>query len=112
MARRHPFRNTYMSNHHTIPKSIERKKIPKNEKCYLIKIWRDKHDAFHILYHNLTLNEIIVFISLELKGKRTCLRQWHKPSAHKVLWKEKNYSQILLILKTLRRWKRFMESNR
>lgn len=53
-----------LTRHHLVPK--ERQKlhtVPENELDRnferVLMLWRDKHDAWHFLFHNLTLGEII-----------------------------------------------------
>lgn len=57
-------RKNYISRHHLCPK--ERLKLhTENENQVrenyhrILNLWRDKHNAWHLLFHNLTLHEII-----------------------------------------------------
>jgi len=61
-------RRNYSSKHHLVPK--ERMKLKNynenqvNEHLQRVLIlWRTKHDAWHVLFHNLTLREIIELLN-------------------------------------------------
>ena len=51
-------RKTKITEHHIIPKCREGKKDPGN----VLKLKRDKHDAWHDLFDNMTLDEIIIYL--------------------------------------------------
>lgn len=53
----HPFRNTFLSKHHLFPKCRNLKQTynPK----FILKLWRDKHDCFHYIFLNYTIDEIL-----------------------------------------------------
>lgn len=53
-----------MSRHHLIPKDRVRKGTHKKDESKqhyeaILKLWRDRHDAWHFLFKNMTLDEII-----------------------------------------------------
>ena len=59
--------NKKPTKHHLIPKErVKLHNIPENEvdRDYnrVLMLWRDRHDAFHILFHNMTLGEIILVL--------------------------------------------------
>ncbi len=54
----------YKTRHHLIPKIRKRKKNYRQDQAELyvdttLKLWRDKHDAWHLLFKDMTLDEII-----------------------------------------------------
>ena len=51
----HPFRDTFLTRHHIINKKNSGKTKPDN----ILMLWRDKHTAFHDLFKNSSLREII-----------------------------------------------------
>lgn len=53
-----------MTRHHLIPRERKKRKTVKHDQSKLhtdrvLNLWRHKHDAWHILFHNMTLDEII-----------------------------------------------------
>jgi len=99
MARKHPFRDTYLSKHHLLSKHRNGCNRPENI-CYL---WRDKHDAWHVLYRHKTVQEILNLTHLEIRGRKTPLRKWHQPWAWETLWGNKSKEQVVKILKRFSR---------
>ena len=51
----HRYKRTYKSRHHLRPRSRNGADIDSN----LLILWRTKHDAWHTLFANRTLGEII-----------------------------------------------------
>lgn len=56
-----------LTKHHLIPKDrIKKETIKKDMSGYahvrILHLWRNKHDAWHYLFHNLTLSEIILVL--------------------------------------------------
>lgn len=53
-----------LTRHHLIPKErVKLGDVPEEELDHnfsrVLMLWREKHDAWHFLFHNLTLGEII-----------------------------------------------------
>jgi hypothetical protein len=99
---KHPFRETFMTRHHSVPIS----RMPHKEKLFLLRIWRDKHNAFHVLYRNLTFGEIIVLTKVNMKWGGTVLEKWYSARAWKALWGNKSKKQVYDILQRTRKMKR------
>lgn len=60
-------KNKEMSKHHLIPKQrVREKTVNKDLSSYahvrILHLWRNKHDYWHYLFHNLTLPEIILVL--------------------------------------------------
>lgn len=60
-------KRNYASHHHLIPKErVKLNTVPENEQDRdynrVLMLWRLRHDAFHILFHNMTLGEIILVL--------------------------------------------------
>jgi len=56
-------RRNYKSRHHLVPKErVKLKNYNENQVDEhlqrVLMLWRIKHDAWHVLFHNLTLREI------------------------------------------------------
>ena len=102
MSRQHPHRNTHLSRHHILSRSRKGKSLPSNT----LMLWRDRHDAFHhifgnltldeikfdiigfyrhyqwthsweILFHNLTLQEVVRLLERTSKIKHSLKKRWH-----------------------------------
>ena len=57
----------YLSKHHLIPKHrVKQSTVPDEEleRCFnrVLSLWRSKHDAWHHLFCNMTLGEIIAVL--------------------------------------------------
>jgi hypothetical protein len=99
----HPFRDTFMTVHHLRAKTRGGVKKPNNS----LRIWRDKHTAWHILFHNDTLDEIISKMSMNLyKFTRYILEDDKRYQAYRLLWRNQPLVHVLQILKRLRRIKK------
>lgn len=64
---KHSRKRSYLSNHHLVPKErvhdhTQHLDFSHIEESRILRLWRDKHDAFHLLFHNLTLEEIIAVL--------------------------------------------------
>lgn len=75
------------TRHHLIPKERQRKKTYKENQIDLhldtvLKLWRDKHDAWHLLFKNMTIDEIILCL---YKVKMACLTRQARKKLGKVL---------------------------
>jgi hypothetical protein len=101
--KRHPFLG-HMSIHHLVPRvrislyygtSFH---MPKNR----LRLWRVKHDAWHALFHNKSLNEIIRYLS----SSRTQTISVYRGPAWSILFRNKTPAQAKRLLKRLRRIKR------
>lgn len=68
MSIKHPFRKTFMTTHHICPKarcsSLKRMNHPSNK----IRLWRDKHSAYHYIFGNQTFDEIVYSMSVYYHG--------------------------------------------
>ena len=56
-----------LSRHHLVPKErVKLKTVPTEERCKdfnrVLMLWRDKHDIWHKLFHNMTLGEIMAVL--------------------------------------------------
>lgn len=55
----------HMTRHHVIPQERRKKKNHKEDQSGLhtdstLKLWQDRHNAWHTLFKNMTLDEIII----------------------------------------------------
>jgi hypothetical protein len=64
---------------------------PKN----MLKLWRDKHNAWHRVYNNLTIDEVIL-----------CIHNIKPTDDWFVIWKFKSNAEIIAILQRVMRIKR------
>lgn len=55
----HPKTGHCLSRHHLIPKSRKKDQKKIREIKYVLKLWRDRHNYWHFLFKNMTLDEII-----------------------------------------------------
>ena len=55
--KQHPFRDTFISRHHLLPKSRGLKNTFKEYN--ILHLWRDKHNIWHCIFHNATITEIL-----------------------------------------------------
>jgi len=92
--KREKCRNT-MNNHHLVPESRGGNKSPSN--MLMISVW--KHDCWHELFKNRTINEIIIFID------RTPALSEKYPEEWKMVFRNNNTIQAIKILKRLRELK-------
>ena len=53
----HPFRDTFLSRHHMLPKVRKLKGSGRPEN--ILMLWRDRHNVFHEIFGNFTFMEII-----------------------------------------------------
>lgn len=58
---RHPFKEDFLTRHHCYPTSrMKSGSLPKKVNTHLtIKIWREKHDYWHLLFKDATIDEVI-----------------------------------------------------
>jgi len=75
------------TRHHLIPKERKRKKSYQDNQTDLhldtvLRLWRDKHDAWHLLFKNMTIDEIILCL---YKVKMACLTRQARKKLGKVL---------------------------
>lgn len=93
----HHSRDTYMSKHHLVPKSKGGCKREHN----LLRLWRDKHDAWHNLFSNHVLSDILEIL-LHGKyniGKHIGSKNWV------LLFGNKNIVEVYALLKRVQRMK-------
>jgi hypothetical protein len=96
---RHP-QYGQLTNHHLIPRCRIKSyygtsfTLPRN----YIKLWRFRHDAWHVLFENKTLNEVIRY--LKKKKSRT---YGYRGDAWSVLFRKKTWAEALALLKRARR---------
>ncbi len=89
-----------LTNHHLVPRSRIRQyygasfTLPNN----LMKLWRLRHDSWHVLFRNKTLNETIAY--LETKKSRAYAYQ---KTAWKTLFKEKSWHEVVQLLRRAQR---------
>lgn len=89
-----------ISIHHLVPR--QRMKIyygicfnmPKNK----IRLWRLRHDAWHVLFGNKTLNEVINYL-----GQKTTTIYGYKSITWKIVFGEKTNRQARRLLVRVRR---------
>lgn len=57
----HPFKSDFLSRHHCYPKSrVNSGTLPKGVNTHLtIKIWREKHDYWRLLFKDASIDDII-----------------------------------------------------
>lgn len=90
----------HMSSHHLIPRERIRSyygetlTLPNN----LLRLWRLKHDAWHILFGNKTLNEILKHLK-----KRSSDIYGYKTLTWKILFREKTKKEVFRLLLRVRR---------
>jgi ubiquinone biosynthesis protein Coq4 len=94
----HPFRNTFLTKHHLYPKS--RKLKQSYDPKFMLKLWRDKHDCFHFIFLNATIDEII---SEWYKYKRL-----YKSNAWKFLFNNLDFDESRKLLARMLRIKQKM----
>jgi len=87
-------RNGKTTRHHLIPKQRQKKKTYKENQTDLhldsvLKLWREKHDAWHLLFKNMTLDEIILCL---YKVKMACLSRQARRKLGKVFPMNDSYS--------------------
>ena len=89
-----------MNKHHLRPRSRGGEKLTYN--LLLIKVSR--HNAWHVLYGNRTLNEIIVLLRYLLKDKE--LRNFPHSKLWTTLWGKRDLWSVIQILERLQRIKK------
>lgn len=67
----------HITRHHLIPKERAKQKTHKQDQSEMhldtvLKLWRDKHDAWHYLFKNMTIDEIIICL---MRVKVICMRK-------------------------------------
>lgn len=103
----HPFRNTYMTVHHLKAKARGGTRKPSNS----LRIWRDRHTAYHILFHNDTLDEIISkLVSNPCKFTTNVLANDKRYQAYRLLWRNQPVTHIVKVLKRLSRIKKNLKN--
>lgn len=99
----HPFRETFLSIHHLKAKARGGTRKPNN--C--LKLWRDNHSFWHILFNNSTLDEIISKLSQhKCKFIEDVFMEPRKYYAYQFLFKDKSIENVLKLLKRIRRMKK------
>lgn len=83
----HPFRNTFLTKHHILAKI----RGGVGSKRNLIKLWRDKHNAYHIIFHNDTFREALAKLNIYYK-KHKYSKEW------KLLFKDLTIDEIRKLL--------------
>lgn len=95
----HPYFG-HMSKHHLVPKHRiytfygEKVTIP----CNTIQLWRLRRDAWHILFQNKTLNEIIKYLQ-----RKTSDIYGYQTLTWKILFKQRNKKEVYELLLRVRR---------
>ena len=76
-----PYRRVRMSRHHLLPKSLGGGGTPDN----ILYLWRDRHDVFHKIFGNLTLEQCIAVLQrvARMKGRTSC--ESHTPKGYEVI---------------------------
>ncbi len=92
----------HLSKHHLIPKSRGGRSTAQN----LLKLWRKRHDAWHYLFDNLTLWEIIDHIRLNPEDFITeILSRPSKRRAYNILFHGEDAYQTLATLERVKEFK-------
>lgn len=99
----HRSRDTYMSKHHLVPKCLGGSKKSHN----LLRLWRDKHDAWHRIFENQTISEIIPVL---IHGRKN-IGKWVGTSHWKLLFGDKNLIEVYLLLTKLQQIKLYIREN-
>jgi hypothetical protein len=90
----------HMSKHHLVPKQRMRDyyggsfKMPNN----ILRLWRLKHDAWHVLFKQKTLNEILKYLRKPIDQI-----YGYKSETWKILFKNNNRKDVYKILLRVRR---------
>lgn len=102
MTIRHPFRKTHLTKHHLHAKQRGGDLSP----CNTLRLWRDKHDAWHFVFGNLNLSEIIhnLYARHSILIKTSHTKQW------KFLFKDKPIKKVIALLKRVRKFKRSLKT--
>ncbi len=85
----------HLTNHHLVPRSRIRNyygasfKLPNN----LMRLWRFRHNAWHVLFGTQTLNETIAYLKKEKHRVYA-----YEGKAWKVLFREKTWRQAMRLL--------------
>lgn len=99
----HPRRNTFMTVHHLVAKTRNGTRKPSN--C--LRLWRDRHTAYHLLFNNDTLDEIISKLTQHpCKFTEYVITNKKRYQAYELLFRNKHVSEIIEILKRVRRIKK------
>ena len=97
----HRSRDTYMSKHHLIPKSLGGVKKQYN----LLRLWRDKHDSFHKIFDNETLTSILDIL---LHGKKN-IGKYVGGKHWKMLFGNRTLIEAYLLLKRVHSLKQYQK---
>jgi hypothetical protein len=103
-TRKHPSRPTVSSRHHLLAKSRGGTLSPINT----LDIWRDKHDAWHRIFHNYNLDEIIAMLNC----RRNPFTKRFGDDSWDTLFYRKSPDAVLAILVRLRRIKRSLRKRK
>lgn len=99
----HPKRNTHLTTHHILAKSRGGTKHPSNS----LRIWRDKHNEWHVLHHNDTIDDIISKLNQHpCKFLQSVLYDKRRYQAYAMLWRNQPVEHIIAVLKRVRRFKK------
>jgi hypothetical protein len=98
----HNSRDTYMSKHHLVPKSLGGCKKEYN----LLRLWRDKHDSFHKIFENETLSQILETLLHGRKniGKYVGTKHWS------LLFGNRTLIEAYLLLKRVHELKQYRKN--
>lgn len=91
---KHPFRDTELTRHHIVNKIRGGKSKPSN----LLNLWRDRHTAFHHLFHNYSIPEIINHWQMY----KDCTEKWE----WKLLFHNLTFEECKKLLQRVNRIKR------
>ena len=91
----HPFKKgVFLTRHHIVNRSKHGTSVPSN----ILKIWSDRHVAFHEIFSSHTINRIIDNFYL--------FRFYRKRPQWKLLFGDKTDDEIIKVLKRLSRMKK------
>lgn len=89
-------RSKECNEHHLTPSSRGGQSITSN----LLRLERYRHLAWHYLFSNMTLDEIIVWLSSIDSKKRIC-KKYYSKKAIKLLFNDMTLSEIIFCLKRI-----------
>lgn len=104
MATYHYARNTYLTKHHILAKKRGGTLAPYNT----LRLWRDKHDAWHSVFGSLNLDEIIngLYCQYRTLMRTSQTKQWQ------FLFKGKTIPEVIALLKRTRKIKRSLKKKK
>ena len=97
----HRSRDTYMSKHHLIAKSLGGCKKEHN----LLRLWRDSHNSWHVIFDNETLTSILDIL---LHGKRN-IGKYVGGKHWKMLFGNRTLIEAYILLKRVHSLKQYQK---